>query len=72
MTSYLPMDATQIGFDPTIRWSPDGTVEEVFDPTAYYATDNPPYPFLYLPVSLDDASAEPSEAHSLDILRPHH
>ena len=49
MISYLYMDATAIGFDPTIRWSPHGT-EVVFDPTIYCVTPHPPLPFIYVPV----------------------
>ena len=62
MESYFTMDAAQIGFDPSIRWSPQGT-EQVFDPTAYYVADNPPYPFIYVPVSLEDTTANPPKTH---------
>jgi hypothetical protein len=54
--SYLTMDATQIGFDPSIRWSPREGTEEVFDPTVHFVTDHPPYPFIYVPVSFEDTA----------------
>lgn len=65
MKSHLTMDATQIGFGPSIRWSSQ-SAEGVFDPTAYCVADNPPCPFIYVPAPLEDTTANPLKAHQFD------
>ncbi|KAA8906862.1 hypothetical protein FN846DRAFT_707988 [Sphaerosporella brunnea] len=48
MRTFVRMDAGEIGFDPTIRWTPGmrGTTECVYDPTVHFALPALPAPFV--------------------------
>ena len=42
---YATMDAEEVGFDPTLRWS-NGSGDTGFDPTLYSKTSTQKYPFV--------------------------
>jgi hypothetical protein len=46
---YSTMDATAIGFDPSIKWAPGG-VESVYDPSLAHALAVPPPAYIYAPI----------------------
>jgi hypothetical protein len=43
---YSTMDATAIGYDPSIKWAPDGQ-EAVFDPSVSHELAVPAVPYIY-------------------------
>ncbi|KAA8902711.1 hypothetical protein FN846DRAFT_954997 [Sphaerosporella brunnea] len=46
MKAFTSSDATTIGFDPTIRWTPYSDAEVVYDPTVHFVDRTLPNPFI--------------------------
>ncbi|KAA8914075.1 hypothetical protein FN846DRAFT_927756 [Sphaerosporella brunnea] len=46
MKAFLTDDATALGFDPSIRWTPAGDAEQVYDPTMHFIYPSLPDPFV--------------------------
>jgi hypothetical protein len=51
---YSTMDATAIGYDPSIKWAPDGQ-EAVFDPSVSHELAEPAVPYIYYTSDADGA-----------------
>jgi hypothetical protein len=52
---YATMDASSIGFDPSIKWFFQGE-ERVYDPSVAYELAEPTLPYVYAPIGAPDAS----------------
>ncbi|KAA8904232.1 hypothetical protein FN846DRAFT_907877 [Sphaerosporella brunnea] len=56
---YALMDASAVGFDPSIKWSRNG-VEETYDPSlAAVRLSTTAHPYLYAPLGNDTGRSEP-------------
>ncbi|KAA8902846.1 hypothetical protein FN846DRAFT_920128 [Sphaerosporella brunnea] len=56
---YALMDATAVGFDPSIKWARNG-VEDTYDPSVAAAAPSAmPHPYLYAPLRSDDVQSGP-------------
>ncbi|KAA8899280.1 hypothetical protein FN846DRAFT_960639 [Sphaerosporella brunnea] len=56
---YALMDATAVGFDPSIKWARNG-VEDTYDPSVAAAAQSAiSHPYLYAPLRSDDVQSGP-------------